>query len=223
MTATIRIDMVADVTCPWSAIGLFSLLKTLRTLEGDLRADLHLQPLELHPGLGTEGVNRNNHLRQVQATQRPGPQLCWADIRLHGMAVGLDMGANEDRMLYNTLDAHRLLQWAHSHGPHYQLDLALGLARAYFTHYAAIADHQVLADLAAAAGLSRNQALAYLASSEDAQAVREAESFYRGMGIQTAPTFIFNHRQLLRGSQTPEGFARALRHVVPTDTPSAIY
>lgn len=223
MTATIRIDMVADVTCPWSAIGLFSLLKTLRTLEGELRADVHLQPLELHPAIGSEGVNRNNHLRQLQPLQRSGTQPCWADIRLHGIAVGLDMGANEDRMLYNTLDAHRLLQWAHSHGPHNQLDLALGMARAYFTHYAHIADHQVLADLSAGAGLDRSQALAYLASGEDAQAVREAESFYRGMGIQTAPTFIFNHRQLLRGCQTPEGFARALRHVAPTGAPSAIF
>lgn len=216
MTATVRIDMVTDTTCPWSAIALFSLLRARSTLK-DVQVQVHLQPLELHPALEAAGVERTPYLQQ-QMPFRSRTQPCWADIRLHGMAVGLDMGTDEPARLYNTLDAHRLLQWADLHGREVQLELAQKLILAYFSQGADISNHQVLADQAAAVGLSRTQALAYLAGQEDAQAVREAESFYRGMGIVTVPTFIFNHRQLLRGNQTPESFARALQHVAAAST-----
>lgn len=212
MTATVRIDMVADPTCPWSAIALFSLLRARSTLQADVQTPLHLQPLELYPGLEPGGVHRSQYLQQ-QAPTRSRTQPCWADIRLHGLAVGLDMGRQEPERLYNTLDAHRLLQWAHLHGSHIQLELAQKLVHAYFSQGADISNHQVLADLAASTGLHRPQTLAYLQGNEDAQAVREAESFYRGMGIVTVPTFIFNHRQLLRGNHPPEGFVRAIQHV----------
>lgn len=214
MPATVRIDMVSDVTCPWSAIGLFTLLHAQRTLQGELHIHLHLQPLEQHPGLGPDGVERAQYQPSPRHVSHPSHRcapMCWADVRLHGLAVGLEMGAQEPPLLYRTLDAHRLLQWAESHGPGHQVALAQQLVHAYFGRAANMADHAVLADAAAATGLDRAAALAYLAGHEDAQAVRDAESFYRGMGIQAVPTFIFNHRQLLRGCQTPQGFVQALR------------
>lgn len=218
----VRIDMVSDATCPWCAIALFNLLHALRSLEGEIQAKLHLQPLELHPSVQAEGEIRTTYLQQHQRPARAVRQLCWADIRLHGLAVQLDMGQEEPRMLYNTLDAHRLLQWADHHGSTQQLALAQQLVHCYFGQGLNIADHQVLADAAAAAGMNRAEALAYLAAGDDIQAVREAQSFYRGMGIQTVPTFIFNHRQLLRGNQAPEAFVRALRYIAAAGAPPSM-
>lgn len=222
----VRIDMVSDATCPWCAIALFNLLHALRSLEGEVQAHLHLQPLELHPSVKAEGEIRTAYLQQHQPQlQRPvraAQPLCWADIRLHGLAVKLDMGQEEPRMLYNTLDAHRLLQWADNHGPPHQIALAQQLVQGYFGQGLNIADHQVLADAAMAAGMKRAEALAYLAAGDDIQAVREAQSFYRGMGIQTVPTFIFNHRQLLRGNQAPEAFVRALRYIAAAGAPPSM-
>lgn len=222
MPATVRIDMVSDTTCPWCAIALFNLLHALRSLEGEIQAKLHLQPLELHPSVKAAGEIRAQYLQQHQRPARAALQPCWADIRLHGLAIQLDMGPQEPRMLYNTLDAHRLLQWADNQGQDHQLVLAQKLVHGYFGQGANIADHQVLADAAMAAGLSRSAALAYLAAGDDIQAVREAQSFYRGMGIQTVPTFIFNHRQLLRGNQAPEAFVRALRYIAAAGAPPSM-
>ncbi|MEG3000418.1 MAG: DsbA family oxidoreductase [Comamonas sp.] len=222
MPSSVRIDMVSDVTCPWCAIALFNLLHALRSLEGEIQAKLHLQPLELHPSVKAGGEVRAPYLQQHQRPARVARQPCWADIRLHGLAVQLDMGQEEPRMLYNTLDAHRLLQWADNQGHNYQIALAQQLVLGYFGRGANIADHQVLADAAVAAGMNRAAALAYLAASEDIQAVREAQSFYRGMGIQTVPTFIFNHRQLLRSNQAPEAFVRALRYIAAAGAPPSM-
>ena len=148
MPSPVRIDMVSDATCPWCAIALFNLLHALRSLEGEIQAKLHLQPLELHPSVKAGGEVRAPYLQQHQRPARVARQPCWADIRLHGLAVQLDMGQEEPRMLYNTLDAHRLLQWADNQGHNYQIALAQQLVHGYFGLGANIADHQVLADAA---------------------------------------------------------------------------
>ena len=70
MPATVRIDMVSDTTCPWCAIALFNLLHALRSLEGEIQAKLHLQPLELHPSVKAAGEIRAQYLQQHQ---RPAP------------------------------------------------------------------------------------------------------------------------------------------------------
>ncbi|HEY1227923.1 MAG TPA: DsbA family oxidoreductase, partial [Ramlibacter sp.] len=38
MTATLKIDFVSDVACPWCAVGLGSLEQALRQLDGEVTA-----------------------------------------------------------------------------------------------------------------------------------------------------------------------------------------
>ena len=49
MPKSLRIDFVSDVVCPWCAIGLASLEQALRQLQGEVAADLHVQPFVAYP------------------------------------------------------------------------------------------------------------------------------------------------------------------------------
>ena len=72
-----------------------------------------------------------------------------------GVELGIDFRWSRMRRA-NTFDAHRLLAWAlHTAGADAQRTLKKALLRAYFTDGRDVADHGVLADLAAEAGLDR--------------------------------------------------------------------
>src|ERR1700722_10149485 len=50
-----RLDFVSDVSCPWCAIGLQSLLAALTNLRDVVECDLHFQPFELNPEMAAGG------------------------------------------------------------------------------------------------------------------------------------------------------------------------
>ena len=55
MAATLKIDFVSDIACPWCAVGLGALEQALGQLEGQVTANLHFQPFELNPTWGQAG------------------------------------------------------------------------------------------------------------------------------------------------------------------------
>ena len=62
MPADLKIDFVSDVSCPWCAIGLASLEQALQRLDGDVRAQVHVQPFELNPAMAPGGEDITEHL-----------------------------------------------------------------------------------------------------------------------------------------------------------------
>ena len=51
--ASMRIDFVSDVACPWCAIGLNSLERALEHVGSDVgEIEVHMQPFELNPTMG---------------------------------------------------------------------------------------------------------------------------------------------------------------------------
>src|SRR5687767_11829384 len=45
--ASLRIDFVSDIVCPWCAIGLASLELALQRVQCEMDVELHVQPFEL--------------------------------------------------------------------------------------------------------------------------------------------------------------------------------
>ncbi|MGG6462096.1 DsbA family oxidoreductase [Solilutibacter silvestris] len=207
----LRIDFVADVVCPWCAIGLASLSQALARLDGVVQAELHFEPFELNPQLGPEGQDIFEHLQQKYGMSRAQFAESQEAIRQRGAALGFtfDMGARS--RIYNTFDAHRLVRWAETAG--HQPELERALFRAYFSEGKNISDHEVLAGVAESVSLPGAQARAILASNEYAAVVREAERFWTGNGIQGVPAVIVDRKHLISGGQPVEVFEQALRQI----------
>jgi predicted DsbA family dithiol-disulfide isomerase len=89
----------------------------------------------------------------------------------------------------------------------------MALLKAYHGEGRSPADHAVLADAAAAAGLDRAEAEAVLASERYADEVRERERHFQQLGIHAVPSVIVNNRHLIQGGQPPEVFEQALRQI----------
>ena len=212
--ATLTIDFVSDVSCPWCAIGLHALEQAAARLAGEVALDLRLQPFELNPDMGPEGQDIGEHLMQKYgATPEQSLQTREA-IAARGAQLGFTFNMDKRGRIYNTFDAHRLLHWLEEEGaPGQQRALKHALFKAYFTDGENPGDHAVLLRLVRELGLDEARAAAVLGSDEFACTVREREAFYQGHGIQSVPAVIVNGRHLIQGGQPVEVFEQALRQI----------
>ena len=213
MPATLKIDFVSDVACPWCAVGLASLQEALRRLEGQVQAELHFQPFELNPQMGREGQDITEHLTQKYGSTAEQQARNWEALRQRAAAVGFEFRQEGRGRVWNTFDAHRLLHWAGTLGGDAQLRLKRALLSAYFTHARNVSDPEVLLGAADEAGLDREEAAQVLASGQYASEVRDQEALYTASGIRAVPSVIVNDRHLIQGGQPPEVFEQALRQL----------
>lgn len=210
-----KIDFVSDVSCPWCAIGLQSLLQAAQRLGDEVPLELHFQPFELNPQMAPEGQEIVEHLTEKYRISPEQVAQNTEAIRQRGAALGFDFRMGARSRIYNTFDAHRLLHWAGLHGGD-QLALKQGLLSAYFTQGENPGSHEVLLRVAGEAGLDVEAARRVLQSDAYAAEVREAEQHYQAAGIHSVPAVIINDRHLISGGQPPEVFERALRQLAAT-------
>lgn len=209
----LRIDFVSDVVCPWCAIGLASLEQALLRLQGEVQADIHVQPFELAPDMPAEGVEVADNLRRKYGMSDAQLAENQERIRQRGAELGFSFDFNARSRTWNTFDAHRLLHWAEGEGAGRQLALKRALLVAHFSEGRNIGDHATLAEIAVGAGLDGERAQAVLASGEFADEVRAAEQFFQRLGISGVPAVIIERKHLVSGGQPPEVFERALREI----------
>ena len=213
MTVALKIDVVSDVACPWCAVGLFALQSALTNLHDSVRAELRFLPFELNPNLRPEGEDLGEYLTQKYGSTPEQQDKIRDMIAARGAEVGFAFAKNGRGRIYNTFDAHRLLDWALGFGNDAQLRLKVALLQAYQGRAERISDHEVLLQAVEAAGLDRTAAQAVLSSDAHAQEVRGAEQWAREVGIHSVPTFIINDRYLISGGQPVDVFEQTLREI----------
>ncbi len=216
MTKPLKIDFVSDVVCPWCVVGLGGLEQALAKLDGQVKADIHFQPFELNPNMGPEGEDIFEHIQRKYGSTREQMAQSRAMIRDRAAAVGFTMSTGEDRRIWSTFDAPRLLHWAGLEGR--QAALKHALFDAYFTDGRNISDPEVLAAAAEKAGLDGKKAREVLESGAYADEVRADEQKWRMAGVNAVPAVIINDRYLISGGQPAEAFEQALRKIA-AETP----
>ncbi len=214
MAATLKIDFVSDIACPWCAVGLGALEQALGQLEGQVTANLHFQPFELNPNMGPGGQDLSEHLTQKYGSSPEQQAQIRANITARGEEVGFKCNPGGRGRVYNTFNAHRLLHWAGVKGPAgSQHALKRALLEAYQGRAEVVELDAVLLATVASVGLDVNEAQSILASDTYAQEVRETEQFYQQAGIHSVPAVIINDKHLISGGQPAAVFEQALRRI----------
>ena len=204
------IDVVSDVVCPWCYIGKRHLEAALATLDdaGQPRPVVRWHPYELNPGLPAAGIDRRDYLEHKFGGPVRAAQV-YERVRRAGTQSGIAFDFERIERQPNTRDAHRLIAWAQSRGD--ASPLVEQLFRAYFVDGRFVGAHEVLAEVAHAAGLDADAAYAFLASGVGVQEIAEAEERAASLGITGVPFFIVDGRFGLSGAQPAEAIVEALR------------
>jgi predicted DsbA family dithiol-disulfide isomerase len=202
-----RVEVWSDVVCPWCYVGTRRFSAALQQSGRDV--DVAYRAFELDPTVPAGGMDLADYLARKFGS--PG-----ALDRVHDRLarVGADVGIDfrwEGKRRVNTFDAHRLGVWAEgAAGPAAREALEQRLFRAYFTENLDVADHGVLAGLAAESGLDASLAAEALATGAGADQVRAEEAQATDLGISAVPTFVFDGRWAIPGAQDVETFIKIL-------------
>ncbi len=206
MAATLTIDVVSDVVCPWCYVGKRRLDAALAARK-DITAEIRWRPFFLDPTVPRDGKPRLDYITgKFGSLERIKP----AHERLTGLGkeagIGFQFGKIEVQP--NTLDAHRLIGWASAEG---KADaLVENIFADFFVNGANLADRAVLTAAAARAGMDAARISADLASDRDEDLVTKQAQAASASGIGGVPFFVFGGKVALAGAQEAEVISSAI-------------
>ena len=208
-----RIDIWSDVICPWCFLGKRRFERALDDL-GEAAGDIEVRwrAFQLDPTATTQPGDLR---RSIEKKYGPGAfDGMVARLTALGEPEGIDYRFDLAQRV-STLDAHRLMAWAWDlGGAEAQGALNERLFAAYFQGGANVADHDVLASLAADSGLDGDAAGRVLATGAHQVDVRDDLVAARDRQLTGVPAFVVADRLLIPGAQETETFRQILERAL---------
>jgi predicted DsbA family dithiol-disulfide isomerase len=211
-TTVLKLQVVADVICPWCFIGKRSLDKAIAILAGQgIEVELEWLPFELNPNLPPEGLDRRT-FRSVRFGSWENAQAMDARAVSAGRPLGAIFNYDKQTRTSHTLASHALMRLAWQEGgSSMQTQLVDALFNAYFTDGKDLSDLSVLEAIAVDAGMAPG---AVQRSTPLRDAVRDVEEVVRGSGLTSVPSYMIGGKPFFTGSQDPQGYVRLLTEAV---------
>ena len=203
-----RVDIWADIVCPWCYIGHKRFSRVLEGFEHGDEVEVVYRSFELDPSIPAGQVTPILELLAAKyGLSAARARQAEASVAATAAAEGLEFTAT--RAMGNTFDGHRLVHLgrvADRQGP-----VVERLYRAYFAEGRPVFEPGDLVGLAAEAGLDPGVARQALDDGSYADDVRADEDQARSLGIGGVPFFVLDGRLGVSGAQPAETFARALQ------------
>ncbi len=204
-----KIDVYADIACPWCYIGEKRLEQAL-SMRPDVNAELQWRPFQLRPEMPKDGVAWSDFEVQKFGGHEKAQQI-FARVTSAGAEDGIDFRFDKIPVAPNTLDAHRLVLFAREQGREWEAVAALFVA--HFTEGRNVGDLDTLVAIGEGIGLDAGAVRDYLQSDRNAEAVTESQEEAYSVGVQGVPFYVFDERYALSGAQPLETFLWALDEV----------
>ena len=205
-----KLEIYSDIICPWCYIGKARLDKALEILGDKVAFEVVWRPFELNPSMAPEGMCRKEYRTCKFGSWERSLEMD-RDITVKAAADGLTFNLDKLTRTPNTFNCHRLLWFAEKASS--QEAIASLLFQRYFTDGADIGDINVLADVAADAGLNKVEVQDFLQSDQGVAEVKEEAQKGIRLGISGVPAFVLEGDVIASGAQTPEHFIELLTRV----------
>ena len=198
-----HVAIVSDTICPWCYIGKRRFERAHAGRPRDLA--IEWRPFQLNPDMPADGVDRQRYMVAKFGSKERVAQIFDA-IEQAGEAEGIQFAFDRIARTPNTVDSHRLIEYAGQRGAQDQVVEAL--FRRYFEQGEDIGDRAVLEAAGVDGGLDDAEVRQFLTGSEGADHVREESEAASRMGISGVPCFIFEGKYAISGAQPPDVFER---------------
>ena len=204
-TASLHVEVIADLVCPFCFIGKRRLDEALQAVQGP--SDVSWYPYELNPEIPTAGLAFDEYLtRRFGSPENVEPILI--HLAAQGKSAGIDFRFDRLRHVPNTLGVHQVMQLAETRGID-QSAVADSLMSAFFEHGRNIGDESELIDIVGQHGLSADEVRKALADDRIRDLVLMREGQVRSSGLSGVPGFLLNRRLLVVGAQDTDNIINA--------------
>jgi predicted DsbA family dithiol-disulfide isomerase len=212
--ASVKVDVVSDVVCPWCYIGKHRLEAAVALLP-DVAVAINWRPYFLNPWIPREGIDRQTYLEtKFGSVERYAAiaERVAAAAALEGLPYAPDKISRQP----NTIDCHRLILWSRSASD--PAKVKQRLMDLYFAEGADLSDPRVLIAAAADCGMDAELVRRLLASDADVDRIESEANGAKEAGIDGVPCFIFGGSVIVTGAQSPEYLANAIERSVGRPT-----
>ena len=208
-----KIEIWSDVMCPFCYIGKKNFETALNQIPYKDKIQVIWKSFQLdqelsksEPTPAKEYFSKKGYSEEQVAAMKP---------RLAEMGSAAGITFNDETIMINTSDAHRLIQFGQSKGLGNEIEEAL--FKAYFTDQKNVADYTTLAEIGEEVGLNKSEILAMLDS--DAYVFEVASDILdgRNIGVTGVPFFVVDRKYALSGAQPVEYFVSALTQAYEKD------
>lgn len=207
--AVVEVQVWSDFACPWCALGLARLDVARRQFEHGEEIRVVHRSYELHPRApASRDLTMVDAVAAKYGTTADRVRGHHERLTMLGREVGLVFDFERVR-LANTFDAHRLAQAAR--GTDSEDPLLQGLFRAHFSEGRLLSDHDVLRQVAAAAGVDEARTDNVLAGDLYAREVRVDEAAAQDLEVTGVPFFLINGSWPIPGAQDVDTLVIVLR------------
>jgi predicted DsbA family dithiol-disulfide isomerase len=196
----VKVEIWADVVCPWCYIGKRRFESALARFPHRDEVEVVHRSFQLDPS-APHGVTRPTRVALAEKYGAADFDQMFARVEGIARAEGLDYHLARGTS-GNSVDALRVLHAAEAAG---LAELAWELFyRAYFIEQRSVFDRDSLVELAVEAGLSRETARAVLDSDQYAAAVEDDTRTAASLGATGVPFFVADRRIGVAGAQPVE-------------------
>ena len=212
MKDKIKIDIVSDVVCPWCTIGYKRLEKAISEMGIQDKVEIEWHPFELNPNMPSEGENVQEHIAKKYGASLEDQKRSQENMREVGAELGFKFDYFEEMRIVNTRDAHILLEFAKENGK--QTELKMRLVESFFSERKDVSKREVLKQALQEVGLNVEEALLRLESDDARNQVQSKEEYWKGLGISSVPTIVFNLKSAVTGAQPVDVFKEVLTEIL---------
>lgn len=205
---TLRLQVVADLICPWCYIGKRSLDQALKILAGQgIDVEVEWLAYQLNPAMPMEGMDRKE-FRSVRFGSWENALAMDARAVEAGRHRGAEINYQLQSRTPNTVAAHALVRLARAEGGAVLQERVVdALFAGYFARGQDIGNLAVLEQIASEAGM---KAGAVQRSLQGHAEIRELDGAVRAMGLSGVPSYLVGGKLLFSGSQDVEGYVERL-------------
>ncbi|MEY3733803.1 MAG: hypothetical protein RL347_1162 [Actinomycetota bacterium] len=206
---TMKIEVWADVVCPWCYIGKRRLQSALAERGIADEVEIVHRAFQLDPTASTTTAPTIDHLAAKYGVSRDEALAMMSNVTEVAAGEGLEYHLDRT-MTGNTRNAHRLVLWAQDQDPVVAQRLLEAMYSAYFVQGRGVFSTDDLVALAAESGLEADAAREMLAGSAYLDQVVEDQVLARTFGANGVPFFVIDRAYGVSGAQPVEVFLQAI-------------
>jgi predicted DsbA family dithiol-disulfide isomerase len=202
--ASLQVDVIADLICPWCYLGKRRLDEALTAVRGPSKVTWY--PFQINPAMPTSGMLLDEYLeKRFGDIEKLKPAM--DELTQLGKAEGINFNFDKMERVPNSLDAHRLMKLGEAEEVSTS-NLAENILRGFFEDGLDIADREVLVDIGGGSGLSRTEINKTLDNDDSRRIVLSQEAHVRQSGVTGVPDFLVNKRLFAVGAQSTENLIK---------------
>lgn len=207
-----KIEVWTDIMCPYCYIGKIHYEQALQQFAHADEVELVIKAFQLNPNLPDKGNGYSvvDYLLKTAGLPENNLKQMFAYIEQLAKKAGVKFNL-PNAFAANTLDAHRLVKLAAN--KNLDSNVLTLISKAYFEEAQDYSDIELLVKIGLKAGLDEAEMRQMFAGNDFKAEVKQDIEEAHQLGIDTVPTFLFERKQAIIGSEPVQVFLDTLNKV----------